>query len=165
MKKTMLIFDILTVSAFGVLLHFLFDWSGENSFVGLFSAVNESIWEHQKLLFWPTAVVSIIEYYALKKPDGFLLSRFVATILGMLFIIVVYYTFTGVVGKNIDAFNIALFYIAVIFTFLISRIFEKNHFFTSVNSNKIALIGFLFVALMFFVFTKNPPKIGLFKEP
>ncbi len=165
MRKTMLIFDILTVSALGVLLHFLFDWSGENSLLGFFSAVNESIWEHQKLLFWPAAVLSVAEFFANKAPSGFLLSRFVAIILGMLFIITVYYTVTGIIGKNVDAFNIALFFMGVIFTFLISRVFEKNHFFIGKNSNIVAFMGFVIVALMFFIFTKNPPKIGLFKKP
>ena len=33
-------------AVFGTALHFLFDWSGKNTVVGLFSAVNESIWEH-----------------------------------------------------------------------------------------------------------------------
>ena len=37
--------------ALGTLLHFVFDWSGGNVAAALFSAVNESIWEHMKLLF------------------------------------------------------------------------------------------------------------------
>ena len=35
---------------FGVLLHFLYGWTGENVLVALFSAVNESVWEHMKLV-------------------------------------------------------------------------------------------------------------------
>ena len=40
----------------GTLLHFFFDWTGKNVIVALFSAVNESIWEHLKLLFYPTVI-------------------------------------------------------------------------------------------------------------
>lgn len=34
----------------GTLLHFLFDWTNGSVIAALFSAVNESIWEHMKLL-------------------------------------------------------------------------------------------------------------------
>ena len=48
----------------GTLLHFLFDLTGGNGVVALFSAVNESIWEHMKLIFYPMAVFSFAEYFA-----------------------------------------------------------------------------------------------------
>ena len=47
----------------GTLLHFLFDWTGGSAVAALFSAVNESIWEHLKLLFYPMAAVAIMEYF------------------------------------------------------------------------------------------------------
>jgi len=37
----------------GSMLHFTFELSGENPVVGVFSAVNESVWEHLKLAYWP----------------------------------------------------------------------------------------------------------------
>ncbi len=40
----------------GSLLHFTFEWSHGSLLVGLFSAVNESVWEHLKLLFVPATV-------------------------------------------------------------------------------------------------------------
>ena len=43
----------------GTLLHFLFDWTGGNAVVALFSAVNESIWEHLKLLFYPMVLFAV----------------------------------------------------------------------------------------------------------
>ena len=51
----------------GTLLHFLFDWSDEILVVALFSAVNESIWEHIKLLFYPMFLFAGIEHYFLGK--------------------------------------------------------------------------------------------------
>lgn len=56
MKKSSLcptIVGILFVSVLGVLMHFVYEWSGSNRFVGLFAPINESTWEHMKLLFFP----------------------------------------------------------------------------------------------------------------
>ena len=42
------LFRFIFISVLGVLLHFTYEWSGDNAVVGLFSAVNESTWEHLK---------------------------------------------------------------------------------------------------------------------
>lgn len=49
------LFRFIFISVLGVLLHFTYEWSGDNAVVGLFSAVNESTWEHLKLLFFPVS--------------------------------------------------------------------------------------------------------------
>ena len=36
--------------------HFLFEWSGGNPFVGIFAAVNESVWEHTKIVYPETGL-------------------------------------------------------------------------------------------------------------
>ena len=52
----------LFTSVTGTLLHFLFDWTGGNVLAAVFSAVNESIWEHMKLLFCPMLLFALVEY-------------------------------------------------------------------------------------------------------
>ena len=47
------VFSIIFVFILGTLLHFAFEWSNQNALIGTFSAVNESTWEHLKLLFFP----------------------------------------------------------------------------------------------------------------
>ena len=42
----------ISVFVLGTLSHFFFQWSNDNLIVGLFSAVNESTWEHMKLIFY-----------------------------------------------------------------------------------------------------------------
>ena len=51
----------------GTLLHFTYEWSGENKFIASFSAVNESVWEHLKLVFYPMLIAGIVEYFFVKK--------------------------------------------------------------------------------------------------
>ena len=47
------LWGFLFVSVLGTVLHFLYEWSGENTLAALVSGVNESVWEHMKLLFVP----------------------------------------------------------------------------------------------------------------
>ena len=44
----------------GTLLHFVYDWTGEMRVAAAFSAVNESTWEHMKLLFVPFLVFTVV---------------------------------------------------------------------------------------------------------
>ena len=55
------LFRFIFISVLGVLLHFTYEWFGDNAVVGLFSAVNESTWEHLKLLFFPIMLLTILE--------------------------------------------------------------------------------------------------------
>ena len=50
------------VSVLGTLLHFTYDFFMENPIIGIFSAINESVWEHQKLLFYAVVFYSVFEY-------------------------------------------------------------------------------------------------------
>ena len=53
--------------AVGNLLHFVYDWSGESRLVAAFSSVNESVWEHMKLLAVPYILFSLVEWLALRR--------------------------------------------------------------------------------------------------
>ena len=52
---------VLFTLIFGTLLHFTYGLSGNNPIVGTFSAINESTWEHLKLLFFPMLIFAIFE--------------------------------------------------------------------------------------------------------
>ena len=166
MTKKRIIIDIIIISILGTLLHFTYEWSGNNAFVGVFSAVSESVWEHLKLLFWPVFLLSIIEYFLFERRNRcFLPARFIAVVTGMLTIVTLFYTISGVLGRNIDYINIAIYYIAVIVTFVISHIIEKN------VSNKcrillpLSFVGFIIIAFLFVIWTNNPPTLGIFAIP
>lgn len=55
-------FRFFFISILGVLLHFTYEWSNDNPAVGLFSAVNESTWEHLKLIFFPMLLLTMMEF-------------------------------------------------------------------------------------------------------
>ena len=47
-------------SVMGTLLHFLYELSGGRLWAAVISGVNESTWEHMKLLFWPLFLFALI---------------------------------------------------------------------------------------------------------
>ena len=65
--KTWQIITAIISVILGILLHFTYEWSGENIIVGLFSAVNESTWEHLKLVFYSMVVIARIGYFIIGK--------------------------------------------------------------------------------------------------
>lgn len=152
------------VSLFGSLGHFLYDLSGQNSLVGKFFAVNESTWEHLKLLFFPYVIFMVLEWFVIgKNYKGFVFSKFIGVVLGLLSIVVLFYTYTGILGRSIDVLNIIIFVIGTFISFYVSyRLLSGG---TKVALNGPALIGFLVIAVLFVLFTANPPRINLFRDP
>ena len=56
------IIETVLIIILGIILHFLYEWSGKNKFVATFSAVNESTWEHLKLAFFPILIFGIVDF-------------------------------------------------------------------------------------------------------
>ena len=157
------LFSIIFVFILGTLLHFTFKWSNQNTIVGTFSSVNESTWEHLKLLFFPMLITSIIGYFYLKPiASSFICARFYAIISSLSFTIVFFYTYTGILGTNIAILNIATFYISTLIGECISyKIMLSN----SKCNSKIFFSILCILFLSFIIFTFFPPKIGLFEDP
>ena len=61
-KKIIIIACIVSI-LLGVFLHFAYDISGQNAIVGIFAPVNESVWEHLKLILIPFTLFSIAFYF------------------------------------------------------------------------------------------------------
>ena len=82
------IFVIIFCLILGTLLHFTYEWSNYNIIVGIFSAINESVWEHLKLVFYPMFIISIIGYFIIgKKVYNYWFAQIVGILTSMLFII------------------------------------------------------------------------------
>lgn len=156
-------FSIIFVFILGTLLHFTFEWSNQNAIIGSFSAINESTWEHLKLLFFPMLITTIIGYFYLGKiTPSFLCARVFSIISSIIFTIVFFYTYTGILGTNIPILNITTFYIATLIGEYISYKIMLSDFYCN---NKTSLIVLCLLFLSFIIFTYFPPKIGLFEDP
>lgn len=157
------IISAIFVAILGTLLHFTFNWSNQNLLVGAFSAVNESTWEHLKLLFFPMLITTIVGYFLIgKKTSNFICAKTFGIITSILFTIIFFYTSTGVIGANIAILNIASFYIAVILgEYVAYRLMVSD-----VKCNiKLTIITLIILFICFILFTYVTPQIGLFKDP
>ena len=65
--KLYFIGGLLFTAVLGILSHFFYDWSGRTPLAALISPVNESIWEHMKLLFFPALLWSLFTPRSLRK--------------------------------------------------------------------------------------------------
>ncbi len=160
-----MIAGIIFCSISGVLLHFAFDWTNQNAFVGLFSAVNESIWEHLKLLFYPVIIFSIYEYFLYgKNIPSFIPLRTLGVFIALFFIVSAYYTYSGIIGEHYAFVDIALFFIAVVIVFFFTAIAIKNKPTVTKLSVSLSLISIVIFAILLSVWTFNPPHINLFRD-
>ena len=162
MNISQTIAGILFVSVLGTLLHFTYRWSGRNPLIGLIAPVNESVWEHMKLLFFPMLLFGL---WSLKGvTDACRLSAFHAGLLmGTLLMPVLFYSYTSVLGRSILAVDITLFYICVIAAFLIYRGLSGScrlEKYSHVTSMAVFLL-----LICFLLFTYFPPGFSIFKDP
>ena len=164
-KNSILIFEIIStifVMVLGTLLHFTYKWSNNNMLVGIFSPINESIWEHLKLMFFPMLITIIIGYlYKGKDIDNYLSSKVIGTIVMLSFTIVFYYTYSGILGTNYVGVDVSIFFIAVALGQYVSYKLMKTKFH---GNNITATIILLVLLLCFVIFTFFPPNIALFKD-
>lgn len=157
------IISAIFVCILGTLLHFTYEVFSKNIFVASFSAVNESVWEHLKLLFFPMLLSTIISYFYIgKNTPNFLCSKTLGIITAISFIIIFFYTYTGIIGKSIVFIDIALFFIAVILGEYLAYKFITNNF---KCNNIVSIIILTAILICFIVFTYFTPKIGIFKDP
>ena len=164
-EGTNLLAGILFTLIAGTLLHFCYEWSGENPFVALFAPVSESVWEHLMLLFFPVLVYTLFEIIVLFKVSGsFLTARVLGVILGMFFILAAFFTYTGIIGRNFLAADILIFALSVFVTFLSSRYLEVRC--PSLNLPLLANYALLLlIVTCFFSFTFSPPGLPMFQSP
>jgi len=168
MKKTIPVWQMggfVFTAVAGTLLHFLFDWTDGNVVAALFSAVNESIWEHLKLLFYPMVIVAVAQYFLWGKDvDSFWCIKLLGMLLGLALIPVVYYTYTGVLGLGADWFNITIFFLAAAVVYWTeTKLFQRG--FSCPLDSRLALLLIGLISICFTVLTFLPPHIPFFQDP
>jgi len=151
-------------SLFGTILHFLYEWLGGAVWIAPFSGVNESTWEHMKLLFWPMLLYGILQSFFFKDQKAFWCIKLWGILLGLGLIPLLFYTYNGAIGLSPDWVNIAIFFVSAALAYLYeTRLFNKSTF--SCKKPKLAFMLLLVIALLFVIFTFAAPKIGLFRDP
>ena len=148
----------------GTILHFLYDWTGGNILVAPFSAINESTWEHMKLLFWPLFLFALVQRLFFKDQENHWCVKLAEILLGLVLIPVLFYTYNGVFGKSPNWINIAIFYISAACVFLFER-WAFNQDRMPCKHPRLAFAAICLIGILFVVLTFAPPQIPLFQDP
>ena len=148
----------------GTVLHFLYDWLGGAIWIAPFSGVNESTWEHMKLLFWPMLIFAVAESFFFRERKDFICIKLRGILLGIILIPVLFYTYNGVIGKSPDWINIAIFFIAAAISYIYETVlFNRKNI--PCKNPKIPILILAAIALLFILFTFATPEINIFKDP
>lgn len=163
-----ILWGILILSIIGSIMHFVYEWSGNFTLVGIFAPINESVWEHLKMTFWPMLIWWIIGYFICGKRNGisavqWFVSCTAALLVCPLVIISFYYTYTGALGIESLILDIVSLLLGVAvgqgLALHIYRHTKLKHYWLYG-----AIIVCILLASVFVVFTFDPPHIPLFKD-
>ena len=154
----------LFTSIIGVLLHFLYEWTNNSVLVAPFSGVNESTWEHMKLLYFPLLIFALFQNRRFNFCKSFWCIKLIGILLGLTLIPVLFYTYNGVFGKSPDWINISIFFVSAAALFSLEyKLFKEQKLLCKYSSFAFCFI--CFIGILFLIFTFVPPNIPLFKDP
>jgi hypothetical protein len=149
----------------GSALHFAFAWSGYWRPMAVVAPVNESVWEHLKLAFWPGLAFALIEYAALgKRVDNYRIAKSAALFSISALIVALFYAYTAVVGDNVLAADIVVFVVSVVVGQWISyRILLAQKATRLVGG--LALVALVIMVAAFSLLSYYPLRLPLFRDP
>ena len=161
LKKSRII-SIIGIFLLCFLFHFIYDWL-PNSITTIFFPVNESIWEHMKLLFSAVVFYGIIDYIILQKfkikYNNFFTSLFITALTIIPIYLTMFLPIYYKIGENM-IITIAIMLIAIIIAQLISyKILESKKF------DKLNILSLILIIVSYIIFaylTYNPIKNELF---
>ena len=158
------IMGIMFVIIFGIISHFIYEWTGSHFIAGLFFPTNESTWEHMKLAFFPMLAYSLFMDYKLKEEYPCVTSSLcIGVILSTVLIPIIFYTYTGILGYSISVLNIGYFIISIVVAFIV--VYRLTESCKAQKFEWALKMSVLLLMLLFFVFTGFQPNIALFMYP
>ena len=126
--KKIKILNVIIVFLLSFISHFLYEWF-PSSLTSIFFPVNESIFEHMKIIYTSYFVYSLLEYFILtrmKVPfNNFLLNVFLTPLLGIIAYLIIYLPLYYIFGENMFI-SISLLLIIYIFFVGYGTIVQKR---------------------------------------
>ena len=162
--KKYVVEGFIVVSVLGTVFHFVYDFLGQNFFIGFFFPVNESTWEHMKLLFFPMLFYSLYMNHKLKTDYPCITSSLLfGILLGTVLVPVLFFTYSGILGKNFLPLDIATFVISVILAFF--AVYKLTLSCKVISYKSLLRLLVFIVAVCFLIFTYHPLAVGIFEVP
>jgi len=166
-NKKILVWEIggvIFILFVGSTLHFAFELTDFWKPMALIAPVNESIWEHLKMVFWPGIIFFLVEYKFLKDcVSNYWTAKTLCLLLMPLVITLGWYSMVALTGKNKFALNIALFAVAIFLGQTVSHkiLTDQSHAEAKIRYSIFIIV---LLSLAFTSFTYYPPKIFLFEH-
>lgn len=160
----MFFLGIILICLVGTLLHFTYELSHHNKFVAIFSAVNESTWEHIKICMTPTILWSIYEIIEYGFSGTFIFAKSISLLTIIVVIPILFYSYTLFTKKSILFIDVICFYLTVI----CSQLVFKNIISIDNLSDGFVYIGAGLLILemtTYFYLTLKPYNNFIFKDP
>ncbi len=153
--KTAILFYII-LSALGVLFHYCYGWLNMDILKIVFPK-NESVFEHLKLLLFPTIIMALIDmiFYRTEGMEGYILGLLIA----MVFMVASHYTVVGITGKELMPFDIGIYFIS---TFIIMYYRFKK---ITLGNMTMSVITLILIIVFIEYFTFYPLEIPFFLSP
>ncbi len=164
--QSFMIKSVLLLFIAGSLFHFLYDISGQNSLVGLFTPVNESVWEHMKMVLLPTILLWSLYYLINGKKQHIDKNRWftgalVALLVSLLTIPMLYYFYTQAFGVELLWVDIGILFVAN----LLGQLLGVHVYRYAKGLPWGISVGILVtIVLLFMVFTVSPPHLPIFMD-
>jgi len=148
----------------GSFLHFVFDLLGRWPPAALVAAVNESVWEHLKLAFWPALLYALLEWpFFRRRVPHFWPAKAAGICIMPAIVVAGFYGYTALAGRHIFWIDISLFVIAAFAGQRISAaLLLRDSFAPAVRIAAGALLVLMIAA--FSLGTYFPPSLPLFRE-
>ena len=167
MDKKILKWEIIGaifITVIGALFHFMFEWLGSFPPIGGFFPVNESVWEHLKLPYWPLIIYSLIELKFIRESsNNMIIAKTLAVLIDFAVILITFYTYTAILGTELLVIDILSFTIGVFIGQYVSAkvmsLGEKAKWITYSS-----WVIFILIGVLFFVFTFFPPNLPIFLD-
>lgn len=165
-KRKLLTFCIVGfffVCGLGAASHFFYEWSGYATAAGILFPANESVWEHLKLVFFPTLVYFLVAAPFMHGENNYLFAAFIANALAALFIPLVFYTYTAFTGEAILAVDIASFAVGVLIGFVAAYGAMRRE--VSPFMQVVGGLGLALIVAAYLTLTAYAPELPLFCDP
>ena len=156
--------SIIIISIVGTLAHFLYDISNHNKIIGLFTAVNESTWEHIKIAITPTLLWGLYDGYMYGSNSNYFIAKLCSLLVITFVIPLIFYSQKILFKKDFALINILSFYVAIILGQLtFYKIIDLTEF--DYIYNYLSCIGLFIFFGAYLLLTLLPLEIFLFKDP
>lgn len=155
----------LVISFLGSILHFTYGWSKQNKFVAIFSAVNESTWEHIKLALSGIFCCTLVDVWFLGDNPNYWYAKTMSFLVPMILIPVLFYGYRPILKKksclplDILIFFIASFASAGAFVYLLNLAPMDQ------SGQIVSMVITVIVFAAYLLLTRFPIHNFLFQDP